>query len=444
MITELVLGAALRAALMAAGSAEMLSNAVELVGPTTSYRRVQEALYLNARHLSIYDGDVFHQPPLVFELFSALESIGLRALVPGVFIAIDVIIAVLFHEIARMNNTFNFPLTIKVPNRAENMNSSSGMEYVVLLVYLFNPLTVLSCAAMSTSLLTHLFAVMSIYLAFRGRPTLLGFCIAAATYLELHSAFLIIPGVLLLHFGSVVQPMPTTAISTDHDADRIPDLPRFAVNPRILTCIISALLWYPVLVVLSTAVYGSWEWISHSYKYVFAVMDLSPNIGVFWYFETEIFNRFRTFFLVCFHAHVLVYLIPLTVRFWHNPLFLGFVCAQLANLFQSYPVLGDYGISYPLLLTQWAILKKMRPIIPVYVGLLISCTLGHMTWFLWIHAGSGNANFYYNQTLVWGFCNGFLVIEAVSAVRTLYTLADPSPPPTEHDGADQSKAPVAR
>lgn len=175
------------------------------------------------------------------------------------------------------------------------MNSSSGMEYVVLLVYewhvrlaraccvltylssryLFNPLTVLSCAAMSTSLLTHLFAVMSIYLAFRGsldssfhlaryamlmpaagRPTLLGFCIAAATYLELHSAFLIIPGVLLLHFGSVVQPMPTTAISTDHDADRIPDLPRFAVNPRILTCIISALLWYPVLVVLSTAVYG--------------------------------------------------------------------------------------------------------------------------------------------------------------------------------------------
>lgn len=119
----------------------------------------------------------------------------------------------------------------------------------------------------------------------------------------------------------------------------------------------------------------SWEWISHSYKYVFAVMDLSPNIGVFWYFETEIFNRFRTFFLVCFHAHVcvpvdvrlpvltchvqvLVYLIPLTVRFWHNPLFLGFVCAQLANLFQSYPVLGDYGISYPLLLTQWAILKS--------------------------------------------------------------------------------------
>lgn len=74
---------------------------------------MQEALYLNARHLSIYDGDVFHQPPLVFELFSALESIGLRALVPGVFIAIDVIIAVLFHEIARMNNTFNFPLTIK-------------------------------------------------------------------------------------------------------------------------------------------------------------------------------------------------------------------------------------------------------------------------------------------------------------------------------------------
>lgn len=45
--------------------------------------------------------------------------------------------------------------------------------------------------------------------------------------------------------------------------------------------------------------------------------DLTPNIGVFWYFMTEIFDRFRTFFLFCFHGHIIAYVIPLVYRFWY-------------------------------------------------------------------------------------------------------------------------------
>jgi phosphatidylinositol glycan class U len=38
-------------------------------------------------------------------------------------------------------------------------------------------------------------------------------------------------------------------------------------------------------------------------------------VGLFWYFFTEVFDRFRPFFLVLFQLHLLVYVAPLAVSF---------------------------------------------------------------------------------------------------------------------------------
>ncbi len=43
--------------------------------------------------------------------------------------------------------------------------------------------------------------------------------------------------------------------------------------------------------------------------------DLTPNVGLFWYYFTEAFTHFRPFFIFLFQYHVLVYVIPLTIRF---------------------------------------------------------------------------------------------------------------------------------
>lgn len=44
--------------------------------------------------------------------------------------------------------------------------------------------------------------------------------------------------------------------------------------------------------------------------------DLTPNVGIFWYFFTEIFQHFELFFRVLFQLHLFVYPLPfaLTLR----------------------------------------------------------------------------------------------------------------------------------
>jgi phosphatidylinositol glycan class U len=61
----------------------------------------------------------------------------------------------------------------------------------------------------------------------------------------------------------------------------------------------------------------------------------------------------------------------------------------------------------------------MRRIFPLVWLLLLSSCLAFLMWFLWIYPGSGNANFFYFQTLIFVFCNAFVVIEAIGAVRRL-------------------------
>ncbi len=47
----------------------------------------------------------------------------------------------------------------------------------------------------------------------------------------------------------------------------------------------------------------------------FHVPDYTPNIGIFWYFFTEMFDHFRALFVWTFQMHVLLlYLLPFTIR----------------------------------------------------------------------------------------------------------------------------------
>ena len=45
------------------------------------------------------------------------------------------------------------------------------------------------------------------------------------------------------------------------------------------------------------------------------VPDLTPNVGLFWYFFTEAFEHFRVFFLCVFQINAFLYVLPLSVRF---------------------------------------------------------------------------------------------------------------------------------
>ena len=46
----------------------------------------------------------------------------------------------------------------------------------------------------------------------------------------------------------------------------------------------------------------SWEWIKPVYLFTLTVPDLTPNVGLFWYFFIEIFDHFKSFFLFIFQV----------------------------------------------------------------------------------------------------------------------------------------------
>ena len=44
------------------------------------------------------------------------------------------------------------------------------------------------------------------------------------------------------------------------------------------------------------------------------VQDLTPNIGLHWYFFIEMFDHFRNFFILVFQAHLACYAIPVCLK----------------------------------------------------------------------------------------------------------------------------------
>lgn len=85
----------------------------------------------------------------------------------------------------------------------------------------------------------------------------------------------------------------------------------------------------------------------------FYFRDLQPNIGLFWYFFTEMFEHFRTMFLITFQLNATVlYLVPLSLKLRKEPLLLATVLIALMAVFRAYPSLGDVGF-YLALLPIW-------------------------------------------------------------------------------------------
>lgn len=73
------------------------------------------------------------------------------------------------------------------------------------------------------------------------------------------------------------------------------------------------------------------------------VPDLRPNVGLFWYFFTEMFEHFRPLFVCAFQINCFLYVAPLALRLRKEPMLLAFSLAALSTVFRSYPSVGDLG-----------------------------------------------------------------------------------------------------
>ncbi|NXY85036.1 PIGU protein, partial [Alcedo cyanopectus] len=154
-----------------------------------------------------------------------------------------------------------------------------------------------------------------------------------------------------------------------------------------------------VIICLSFFLLNSWDFIPSVYGFILSVPDLTPNIGLFWYFFAEMFEHFSLFFICVFQINVFFYTIPLAIKLKEHPVFFMFVQIAIISIFKSYPTVGDISL-YMAFLPVWNHLYRFLRNIFILSCVLIVCSLLFpVLWHLWIYAGSANSNFYYAITL---------------------------------------------
>ncbi|KEF63180.1 phosphatidylinositol glycan, class U [Exophiala aquamarina CBS 119918] len=352
---------------------DFLTAQVEISTPISSFKRLQEGLFLYRHGLSPYDGGVFHQAPLLLVVFDILPA-------PLVFIALDTVNGLALHTIADK---------LRIPSpRFRNLSGS-----LIAAAYLFNPLTILSCLGKSTTIFTNTAIIQAVLNAQAGNRVRAMFGLAVGSYLSMYPALLLPPVLLMAHKSS----------------------------PQSWSALVASIAsYFGVLGALlgSTPVItsGFWDFLSSCYGAQITVTDLTPNVGLWWYFFIEIFDSFRDFFIGVFWLQLVGYVGAMTFRLQAQPLFVITSLVGLFAVFKPYPSIADVSLYLGLLPLYQHILPLTRYVFIAASVLLYSTLLGPAFYHLWIYAGSGNANFFYAITLVWSLGLTILVGDTLFAV----------------------------
>ena len=94
---------------------------------------------------------------------------------------------------------------------------------------------------------------------------------------------------------------------------------------------------------------------------------------------------------------------------------LSLVLTGITALFKPYPSAGDVAPYMGLLLAYARLTAHMRfGVLSTYL-IIVGATLCPLFWHLWIIAGSGNANFFFAGTLLYGLGHVFLLVDTLQA-----------------------------
>ena len=202
-----------------------------------------------------------------------------------------------------------------------------------LVRFLFNPFTIATCLGRSTGVFTTTGILYSFSSAVTGNSLNAMLSLGLASYLSIYPALLFIPLVLLCYDQRVQKAKVSSGA-----------LP-FALQHLavFLTCIAG-------LLGISTLLIGDfYSFISATYGVQLLVPDLTPNVGLWWYFFIEIFDSFREFFLGVFWLHLAAYMGGLTVRLRRQPLFVLTSLLGIFAIFKPYPSISDASLYFALL-----------------------------------------------------------------------------------------------
>lgn len=404
----------------------LLDGRVEITTPVSSFKRLREGLFLYttnsiSSNFDIYNGGVFHQSPLLLAFFSVLQNYNISLKIP--FIVADLVAALCISSLAQIL----YQRAGQGKAKAEALNEKSGVDteslpelyqpntafpsWIAAAVYLFNPFTFLGSIAQSTNVFTNTLIIFSMAASVSWKKPFLGMgLLALATTLSLYPLCLF-PALVVCSIASdKVRNVPFTIPTSIRDKNEIKDgtfsrssistIPRkYIVQGAILS--ITFFVYTGLYIYASYLIAGSWKFLQSTYMTIIVLKDLTPNMGLWWYYFVEMFSFFRPFFIAVFQLFLISFSLPITIRFYSYPLFAITSIVGIVALFKPYPEAGDLGLYLSLLPLFKPVLDRVKYTLPASFALLYSAALAPTFYNLWIYLGSGNSNFFYAITLVY-------------------------------------------
>ena len=220
----------------------------------------------------------------------------------------------------------------------------------VAAVYLLNPFTLLACLGRPTTTFAAFFTLLSVKHACQARIVTAAFALAIASYVSLHP-ILLLPPVGLLCYDQLCVQLSGTATMTEEGVAGGGRATKIAFNRQLLPPMLPvAVVFISTFVVSAGFLIGvsrlllpSWHFLESVYMTPLTLPDLTPNVGLWWYFFIEMFDAFREFFLGVFWLHMLSYSIPFCLRFRKQPLAAVVLMMGVNAVFQPYANVGDVG-----------------------------------------------------------------------------------------------------
>ncbi|EGV64768.1 hypothetical protein PSN45_005117 [Yamadazyma tenuis] len=378
-----------------------LSTVVELATPINSYTSLQEAFFYLQHSINPYDGGVNHHPPLLVAFFGLFKS----QLPDSVFLTacnllysvVDVIIAL---RLASLNRWYNARVSKKTGEPVAPLSDALMVSF-----YLFNPLIILTNLSHCTLVFSQLFIIESLHqLTSNTNLARAMVSLGIATYLSGSPVLMVVP-VLALAYVS---------------------LPKHKWENVYIQGTVVFFMTCGLLVFISAIWTSSVAFLDQCYGVIIRFDKIQPNVGLWWYFFTEMFDFFTPFYIGVFNLFSMIFIVPLTIRFFEyedkdpkkasvktGDAFLAvYLCYVWMSFLKSYPTVGDFGLAISLApIFAATVLPYCKLVYITALTLLVCLILSPIFYYCWIVLGNGNSNFFYSINLVWGGVHILVLID---------------------------------
>ncbi|KAK1128026.1 hypothetical protein K0M31_003518 [Melipona bicolor] len=398
-LSNFILAGIIRFLLMNSEYQKVISDRVEVSTALNSWKRVTEGVYLYNCGIDPYTGDLFHETPIGLYVFNFIQQHLSQWILFCLFVFTDLLTAVFLGLTAKQYATelvSKQKVEEKLCNENKETRNDASIVYTSMMYvsagYLFNPYIILNCVGHTTTVFTNL--LYSIALVSMTRSIFWNcLSISLLTLQGLYPVSLIVPAIIYITHSSSIK--------------REKNIMNYVI---VFASIITTLFG------ISYYIMGSWSFLWSTLGFILTVPDLRPNVGLYWYFFTEVFEHFRWLFIASFQINVsLLYIVPLALRLRHDPMLLAFSYLAITAIFKSYPCIGDVGF-YMSLLPLWKHLFQYTQQGFIVGCFMLFCTVFAPTvWYQWIYSRSANANFYFGVTLAFAIAQIFLLTDILFA-----------------------------